>query len=45
MQWIFYILAYGALPFYLLFVYITIANLIRDSKVTDALLYGIGTKA
>lgn len=44
MQWIFYVLAACAFPFFVLFVYLTIANLIHDTKVKDALLYGIAMK-
>jgi len=44
LQWVFYILAACALPFFIFFVYLTITNLIRDTKVKDALLYGIKTR-
>lgn len=43
MQTIFYIMAYLTLPLFIFFVYLTIANLVRDSKIADALLGGLQT--
>lgn len=44
LQWVFYVFAVGTLPVFIFYVYFEIANLTRDSKISEMLSYGIKTK-
>jgi hypothetical protein len=44
MQWVFYVLAILTLPLFILFAYLCIANLVRDSKIHEKLMLGFKVK-